>query len=97
MTEPCMFNIVELPNASLRKLLPKASSRALVHLLNAYPRTVGRTFMTVLTECMSPATLNFLREEMIRSQLPSYVQIREAESELLKIIQDERLVPPVNA
>ena len=92
--EACMFDVLELPADSLKRVLPKLSSRALVRLLAAYPRTLNQTFMTLLYQSMSPCTMEFLREEMVRSQLPSFQQIREAESELILVIQREKLFPP---
>jgi hypothetical protein len=86
-----MFEILELPASSLQKILPKASSRSLVRLLTAYPRTVGHTFIDILNDCVSHATMRFLREEINRGQIPSMRQIREAEQELLKIIQEGSL------
>jgi hypothetical protein len=86
-----MFEILELPASSLQKILPKASSRSLVRLLAAYPRTAGHTFIDILNDCVSPATMSFLREEINRGQIPSMRQIREAEQELLKIIQEGSL------
>jgi hypothetical protein len=97
MKEPCMYDILELSETSLKKVLPKASSRTLVRLLTAYPRTVGRTFMTVLHTCVSPSTLEFLREELIRGQQPTFVQIREAETEIIQILRDEHLLPRIAA
>ena len=93
MPPVCMFDILELPQESLRRVLPKASSRSLVRLLAAYPRSVGNIFLDVLRGCVSAPTLDFLKEEMSRTQPPSFPQIREAESELLKIIQQEHIVP----
>src|SRR5579872_1351864 len=85
--DACMFDVLDLPEDSLKQILPKLSSRSLVRLLTAYPRTLSNTFMTLLYQSMSPCTMEFLREEMVRSQLPSFQQIREAESELISVIQ----------
>lgn len=94
MPPVCMFDILELPQNDLKRVLPKASSRTLVRLLTAYPRSVGETFLGILRGCVSAPTLDFLREEIDRSQLPSFPQIREAESEILKIIEQEHLSLP---
>ena len=91
MSEACMFEILTLPEDDLRKILPKASTRSLAKLVSAYPRAVGRTFMDVLSQCLSASTIAFLQEELNLSRPPSYVEIRHAEAELMKIIQDERL------
>lgn len=94
MTEQgCMFDILNLPDAALKKVLPKVSTRTLIRLLNAYPRTVGRTFIGLLNESLSPTAMEFLREEMSASQPPSLRQIREAESELVKLLHEEKLFP----
>jgi len=97
MAVACMFDILDLPTDSLRRVLPKASSRSLIRLVTAYPRTVGRVFMEVLTDCVSPAAMDFLKEELNHSQSPSFPQIREAESELIKIIAEERVEPALPA
>jgi hypothetical protein len=91
MAADCMFEILELPEDSLKRVLPKASSRSLIRLVTAYPRTVGRSFLQILTGCVSSATIEFLKEEIQKSQSPSFPQIREAESELIKIIEQEKL------
>lgn len=88
---------MELPESSLKRMLPKVSTRSLIRLLNAYPRAVGRTFMDLLSASMSPHTLEFLRDELNRSQIPSYGQIREAESELIKVASEEKLLVPSNS
>jgi hypothetical protein len=91
MPEACMFNILTLPQSDLRRVLPKASSRSLAKLAAAYPRAVGRTFLEILAECMSPVTLEFIRDEINVTRTPSYPEIRQAEQELMKIIHDEHL------
>ena len=93
MSETCLFDVMDLPKESLRRVLPKASTRVIARLLSAYPRSVGRTFLAVLSETMSPITLQFLKDEMFTSPLPSLPQIREAERELLKLIRDENVLP----
>ena len=91
MAPVCMFEILELPEEDLKRILPKASSRSLVRLVAAYPRTVGRLFIQLLTCCVSPATMQFLREEMDKAHSPTFPQIREAECELLKIIERDQI------
>lgn len=92
MPPTCLYSIMELPDASLRRMLPKVSTRSLARLVCAYPRAVGRTFMDVLAQSISTHTLEFLRDELNRTQVPSYGQIREAESELLRVAIEEKLV-----
>jgi len=91
--EVCLFDILDLPEADLKKVLPKISARTLIRLLNAYPRTVGRTFIMMLSESLSPAAMEFLKDEMNRSQPASLHQIRQAESELVRVLYDEKLFP----
>jgi len=91
MAEACMMDILSLPQEDLKKVLPKASTRSLAKLVVAYPRAVGKTFLEVLQQCMSAPTFAFIEEEMDGMRLPSYVEIRSAESELMKIIRDENL------
>jgi len=91
--DACMFDVLELPEDALKRVLPKLSSRSLVRLLAAYPRTLNPTFMTLLYQSMSPGTMEFLREEMVTSRLPSFQQIREAETELINVIEKEKLFP----
>jgi flagellar motor switch protein FliG len=94
VTEACMFDILALPEEDLKKVLSKASTRSLAKLVVAYPRAVGRTFLEVLNKCLSAPTIEFLHEEMSFMRPPSYPEIRQAESELMKIIHDERLETP---
>jgi hypothetical protein len=91
MGEPCMMDILTLPQDDLRKVLPKASARSLAKLALAYPRAVGKTFIDILKECMSAPTIAFIQEEIVVMRIPSYVEIRTAESEIMKIIRDEHL------
>ncbi len=91
MSEACMFSILALPQADLRKILPKASARTLAKLVVAYPRAIGRTFLEILGECTSPITVEFVQDEMNSMRVPSYPEIRQAERELMKIVHEEGL------
>ncbi len=91
MPEACMFNIITLPQSDLRRVLPKASAKSLARLAAAYPRAVARTFIEILAQCMSPVTLEFIRDEISATRPPSYPEIRQAEQELMKIIHEEHL------
>ena len=93
MSEACMFEILALPEGDLRKILPKASTRSLAKLVSAYPRSVGKVFLSILGNCLSAATVQFLQEELSLARAPSYSEIRLAESEIMKIIQEEHLPP----
>jgi len=86
-----MLEILDLPDESLRRVLPKASTRLLIQLITAYPRTVGKVFVSLLEHSVSAQTLNFIQEQMMRNDMPSIVQIREAETELGRIIHAEHL------
>ncbi len=97
MPEACMFDILELGDDDLRRVLPKASTRSLAKLVSAYPRAVGRTFLTVMSQCTSAVTVEFLRDEMNSMNIPSYPEIRQAESELMKIITEENLQQHVSS
>ena len=90
-TEACMFDILALPEDDLKRVLKKASTRSLAKLVVAYPRAVGRTFLEVLTQCMSVPTIEFIRDEMGVMRTPSYPEIRQAEMELMQIIREEHL------
>ena len=97
MNEICMFDILALPENDLKKVLSKASTRSLAKLVAAYPRAVGHTFLNILTQCLSAPTIAFLREEICVMHIPSFAEIRNAESELLKIIHEEHLVETVSS
>jgi hypothetical protein len=86
-----MYDIMMLPEASLRQALPKVSVRMLMRLLTAYPRAIGGPMLMILSETMSPQTLMFLKQEINGAQLPTLEQIREAELELIKAIHDQNL------
>lgn len=90
MPPTCIYSIMELPEDALKKMLPKVSTRSLARLLCAYPRAIGHTFMDLLVVSMSGPTMEFLRDEVNRTPLPSYGQIRAAESELLKVLAEEK-------
>jgi hypothetical protein len=92
-----MFDILTLSEADLTKVLSKASTTSLARLVVAYPRAVGRTFMELLNKCLSAPTIEFLQEEMSATRVPTYPEIRQAESELMKIIHDEHLQLPVSS
>ncbi len=91
MEAVCLFDIMGLSEGTLRKLLPKAPSRMIVCLLTAYPRAIGRLLLVLLSETLKPTTLQFLKDQMNIAPLPTLHQIREAEQEMLKIINEEHL------
>lgn len=89
MSEACLYNILALPPADLKRVLPKASTRTLAKLVAAYPRAIGRTFLELLGECTSRVTVEFVRDEINTMRIPSYNEIRQAEQELMKIAHEE--------
>jgi flagellar motor switch protein FliG len=93
MQEACLFDVMQLPKDSLKRILPRFSTRMMVRLLEAYPRTIGRTLLNIASENMSAHAIQFLKEEMFASQMPTLSQIHEAEKELLKIVYEEKLLP----
>ena len=97
MQEVCMFEIMDLPAESLKRVLAKAPARVLARLMAAYPRVVTRPFLDLLSECLSQSTLALLQEEIMATKLPSFGHIRQAEQELLKIMHEEKIVPPLAA
>jgi hypothetical protein len=90
LPEVCMFEILALPESTLKAALPKAPARVLAKLANAYPRAAGRAFIEILSQSLRKPTLQFLHEEMISHPLPpTWNEIRQAEAELLKILKDQ--------
>ena len=91
--EACLFDIMELSEDALRKVLPKVSIRIVSRLIASYPRAVGRTLLNVMSESMHPCTIQILKEEMSTGKIPSLVQIREAEREFLRTLSQEKVLP----
>ena len=89
MEDICLTQLLDWPDDTLRRALPKAPARLVARIVKAYPRTAGRPFMILLNECLSPRTLAFLQEEIAGGPIPTYPQIRQAEAELLKLMRDE--------
>src|SRR5438477_4714227 len=89
MQDPCLFDIMGLPEETLKRVLPKVSVRMVSRLITAYPRAIGRTLLNVLSHSMSPCTLEFMKDEMASGRQPSIFQIREAEAELIKTLREE--------
>lgn len=90
MSEACLYNILALPQADLKRALPKASTRTLAKLVAAYPRAIGKSFLEILTECTSAITVEFVRDEINTMRIPSYNEIKQAEQELMKIVHEEK-------
>ena len=93
MQDACAYALMNLPLPSLQKVLLKGSIRMIKYLIIAYPQAMGAPFLDALTPTVSPATLRVLIEEVSRGQLLTPSQVKSAESEFLKIINDEKLLP----
>ena len=89
MSESCIYDVMGLPKDILKRVLPKASTRSVTRLITAYPRSLGESFLEMLSKGMSPVALEFLNEEIHCSQLPSLAQIRDAEREIMKLIHED--------
>ncbi len=89
MNEPCLFEILTLPEESLQRAIPNVSAHSLARLVAAYPRAAGRDLLTVMARCMSQPTMAFFREELNMSRSPTFAQIRDAEQELMRAIHQE--------
>lgn len=92
--EACMFDIMTLPEDTLRKVLPRVSIRIVSRLVSCYPRAIGKTLLDVLSRSVSPAALEMMKDEMASGPLPSIYQIREAEKEFLRMLREENIVIP---
>ena len=64
-------------------------------LIIAYPQAMGATILDALTPAVSPATLKVLVEEVSKSQILTPSQIKNAECEFLKLVNDEKILPCV--
>jgi hypothetical protein len=91
--EACMFDIMALPEDTLKRVLPKVSIRIVSRLVASYPRAIGRTLLDVMSRTMSPGALEMLKDEMCSGRLPSLHQIREAEKEFLRTLHQENAFP----
>jgi hypothetical protein len=88
-TEVCLLDILSAPEATLKRALPRVSTRMLARLVNAYPRVAGRTFLALLTDVMSAPTLHFLKDEIYSTGVPTMREIYQAEAELMKLVREE--------
>lgn len=95
MPNVCLFDILELSEDALGKVLKKASLRTIVRLATAYPRAAGRSLLDAVGATMSPSTFDRVREELNTTQTPSFPQIKQAESELMNIVRSEHLLTSV--
>ena len=93
MQDACAYALMKLPQPALQKVLLKGSIRMIKYLIIAYPQAMGAPFLDALAPTVSPATLRVLIEEVSRGQLLTPAQIRSAEYEFLRIVNDEKLLP----
>ena len=93
MQDACFYAVMKLPPDHLRKVLLKGSIRMIKSLIIAYPQAMGSAFLDALAPSISPATLRVLVEEVNRGQILTPAQIRSAECEFIKIVNDEHLLP----
>lgn len=95
MQDACIFALIKLPEAALRKILLKGSIRMIKSLIIAYPQAMGATILDALAPAVSPATLKVLVEEVSKGQILTPSQIKNAECEFLKLVNDEKILPCV--
>src|SRR5688572_28109463 len=76
MQNACLFEIMAMPEATLKRALPNVSTRMLARLITAYPRAAGRPLMDILVQCMSQPTIEFIREEVNAGIVPTMPEIR---------------------
>jgi hypothetical protein len=93
MQEACVFALMHLPQGELRKILLKGSIRMIKSLIIAYPQAMGPAFLDALAPAINPATLQVLVEEVSRGQILTPSQVRSAECEFLKLINEEKVLP----
>ena len=92
MAEACLYDILDVPQETLRRALPKTSVRTVARLISSYPRAIGRTLQALMAESMSSATIQFLNDQLASGDPPSWGQVRTAEAEFVKVLHDVNLV-----
>jgi hypothetical protein len=90
MQDACAFALMKLPLPTLKKILLRGSIRMIKYLVVAYPQAVGVAFLDALAPSVSPETLRVILEEVSRGQLLTPAQIRSAESEFIKLVNEEK-------
>jgi hypothetical protein len=95
MQDACIFALMKLPGGALRKILLKGSIRMIKSLIIAYPQAMGATIMDALAPAVSPATLKVLIEEVSKGQVLTPSQVRNAECEFIKLVNEEKILPRV--
>lgn len=84
---------MKLDTGELRKVLLKGSIHMIKSLVIAYPQAMGAPFLDALAPAVSPATLRLLIDEVSRGTLLTPEQVKSAECEFLKIVNDEKVLP----
>jgi hypothetical protein len=95
MQDACIFALMKLPQGTLRKILLKGSIRMIKSLIIAYPQAMGATILDALAPAVSPATLKVLVEEVSKGQVLTPSQVKNAECEFIKLVNDEKALPTV--
>ena len=95
MLDACVFALMKLPPGTLRKILLKGSIRMIKSLIIAYPQAMGATILDALAPAVTPATLKVLVEEVSKGQVLTPSQVRNAECEFIKLVNDEKVLPTV--
>ncbi len=93
MQDACVYALMQLPQGTLKKVLLKGSMRMIKYLIIAYPQAMGPAFLDALAPSVSPATLRVLVEEVSRAQVLTPAQIKSAECEFIKLVNEEKLLP----
>jgi len=83
---------MKLSEAALRKILLKGSIRMIKSLIIAYPQAMGATILDALAPAVSPATLKVLIQEVSKSQILTPSQVKNAECEFIKLVNDEKIL-----
>ena len=95
MLDACVFALMKLPPGTLRKILLKGSIRMIKSLIIAYPQAMGATILDALAPAVTPATLKVLVEEVSKGQVLTPSQVKNAECEFIKLVNDEKVLPTV--
>jgi hypothetical protein len=91
MAPDCVAALRTLPPATLQKLLMKGSMRMIKSLVIAYPQLFGAAILDALATRVNPLTLRALIDEINRAQFLTPAQVRLAEGELMRLLQQENL------
>jgi len=93
MQDACAVALMKLPPSALRKILLKGSLKMIKSLVIAYPEAMGAPILDALAAQVNPSTLRVLIEEVSKGQILTPAQVRSAEREFVKLINDEKILP----